>query len=99
MSITDPSTSVQAVKYTYEPYRVSVEEYVPCAAKLPQPPASHTSRGKSMSMMGDDSGLLEYVIMPLFLIVWLVEAIREAGLHLLLSNIPSRACFWPGALQ
>ena len=58
MSITDPSTSVQAVKYTYEPYRVSVEEYVPCVAKLPQPPASHTSRGKSMSMMGDDSGLM-----------------------------------------
>jgi hypothetical protein len=28
MSITDTSTSAQAVKHTYEPYRVSIEEYV-----------------------------------------------------------------------
>src|SRR5258708_16959672 len=32
--------------------------------------------------------ILEYVIIPLSLIVWLVEAIREAVSHLLLSNIP-----------
>src|SRR6266702_3077430 len=42
---------------------------------------------------------LEYIIMPLSLIVWLVEAIREAVSHLLLSSIPSRASFWPAALQ
>src|SRR2546425_8487249 len=38
-----------------------------------------------------DGDLLEYIIMPLSLIVWLVEAIREAVSHLLLSSIPSRA--------
>jgi predicted transposase YbfD/YdcC len=37
--------------------------------------------------------ILEYVIMPLSLIVWLVEAIREAVSHLLLSNIPSFEAF------
>ena len=42
---------------------------------------------------------LEYIIMPLSLIVWLVEAIREAVSHLLLSSIPSRASFWPAVLQ
>jgi hypothetical protein len=52
-----------------------------------------------MQVMYDESDFLEYVIMPLSLIVWLVEAIREVVLHLLLSNIPSRACLWPGALQ
>src|SRR6266568_9440324 len=49
--------------------------------------------------VGDEGNLLEYLIMPLSLIVWLVEAIREAVSHLLLSSIPSRASFWPAALQ
>ena len=57
-------------------------------------------KGPLLAKMLDDQGdFLEYVIMPLSLIVWLVEAIREAVLHLLLSNIPSRACLWPGALR
>jgi hypothetical protein len=41
--------------------------------------------------LSEGRDLLEYIIMPLSLIVWLVEAIREAVSHLLLSSIPSRA--------
>ncbi len=45
--------------------------------------------------------LLEYVIMPPFLIVWYVgldiAAIREVVFHHLLSKRFSRACFCPGA--
>lgn len=52
-----------------------------------------------LEMVGNDHDFLEYLIMPLSLIVWLVEAIREAVSHLLLSSIPSRASFWPAALQ
>jgi hypothetical protein len=48
--------------------------------------------------VGNQSDFLEYVIMPLSLIVWLVEAIREVVSHLLLSSIPSRASFWLTAL-
>lgn len=59
--------------------------------------------GLKLAQMPQDvserSSLLEYIIMPLSLIVWLVEAIREAVSHLLLSNRPSRASFWPVALQ
>jgi hypothetical protein len=52
----------------------------------------------SSKILSDDHRLLEYVIMPLFLIVWHIEAIREAVFHLLLSNRSSRACLWPGVL-
>lgn len=45
-------------------------------------------------------GLLEYVMMPPFLIVWCVgldsAAIREVVFHPLPSQIFSRACFCPG---
>ncbi len=54
---------------------------------------------QTTQIVRDHRHFLEHVIMPLSLIVWLVEAIREAVLHLLLSNIPSRACLWPGALR
>ena len=49
------------------------------------------------SSFDDQHDFLEYVIMPLFLIVWLVAAIREVVFHLLRSNRFSTACFWPGA--
>jgi hypothetical protein len=38
------------------------------------------------SVLGNQADFFEYVIMPLFLIVWHVEAIREAGSHLPLSK-------------
>jgi hypothetical protein len=41
-----------------------------------------------------EGGILGCVIMPFSLIVLLVEAILGAVSHLLLSNIPSRACLW-----
>src|SRR5260221_10513420 len=51
-----------------------------------------------LAKIGDDQrDLLEYIIMPLFLIVWHVEAIREAVFHLPRSKRSSRACFWPDA--
>src|SRR5438270_3369303 len=40
----------------------------------------------AVQVVCQESDFLEYVIMPLSLIVWLVEAIREVVLHLLLSN-------------
>src|SRR6266571_3992012 len=49
--------------------------------------------------VGEECHFLEYLIMPLSLIVWLVEAIREAVSHLLLRSIPSRASCCPAALQ
>ncbi len=66
------------------------------------PPEAHaltelTQDALLAQMLNDEHDFLEYIIMPLSLIVLLVEAIREAGLHLLLSSIPSRACLWPGA--
>ena len=39
--------------------------------------------------------ILEYIIMPLSLIVLLVEANLGAVSYPLLSNIPSRASLWP----
>jgi hypothetical protein len=38
--------------------------------------------------------ILEYIIMPLSLIVLLAEAILGGAQYLLLSNIPSRASLW-----
>ena len=43
--------------------------------------------------------ILECVIMPFSLIVLLVEAILGAVSHLLLLNIPSRACLWLAGIQ
>ena len=43
--------------------------------------------------------ILECVIMPLSLIVLLVEAILGAVSHLLLLNIPSRACLWLAGIR
>ncbi len=43
--------------------------------------------------------VLECVIMPLSLIVLLLEAILGAVSHLLLLNIPSRACLWLAGIQ
>jgi len=52
-------------------------------------------------MVRNDRHLLEYVIMPPFLIVWYVDldiaARRPVVVHPLPSHIFARACFCPGA--
>jgi len=49
--------------------------------------------------VGNQGHFLEYIILPLSLIVLFVEAILEAVLHRLLSSIPSKAYLWLVALK
>jgi hypothetical protein len=58
---------------------------------------------KLLQITDDEDGLLEYVIMPPFLIVWHggldIAARRSVVFHPLPSQRSSTACFCPGALR